>query len=68
MKRLNRLVAVLFVSVAAVILASAIAMAQPASQSEAGSPPMGTSGDQRSMMGGGMGMAGMGEGVWAEWG
>jgi hypothetical protein len=32
MKRLNRLVAVLFASVASLVLASAIALAQPASQ------------------------------------
>jgi hypothetical protein len=44
------------------VFASTIAVAQPASQGNAGNPPMGMSGAQGSMMGGGMGMEGMGTG------
>lgn len=63
MKTLNRLIAVLSGLVATLVFASAIAIAQPASQGAPASPPTGVSGDQGSMMGGGM------MGVWAvcEW-
>jgi hypothetical protein len=54
MRRVNRLVAALFAFVASLVLVSAIAVAQPASQGTPASPPMGMSGDQGSMMGGGM--------------
>jgi hypothetical protein len=59
MKRLNGLVAALFASIASLLLASAIAVAQPASQGAAGGPPTEMGGAQGSMMGGGM-MGGMG--------
>jgi hypothetical protein len=57
MKRPNRPVAALFACVTSLVLASAIAVAQPASPGAASSP-MGMSGEQGSMMGGGM-MGGM---------
>ena len=59
MKRLSGLTAALFASVASLVLTSAIAVAQPASSGAPANPQMGMSGDQGSMMGGGM-MGGMG--------
>jgi hypothetical protein len=62
MRRASGLVARLTGCVALLVFASTIAVAQPASQGNAGNPPTGMSGAQGSMMGGGMGMEGMGMG------
>ncbi|MGH7987072.1 MAG: hypothetical protein ACREQX_12400 [Candidatus Binataceae bacterium] len=52
----NRLVTGLLASVGSLLLASSIAIAQPASQSTSGSSPTEVSGGHGSTMGGGMGM------------
>ena len=60
MERASGLVGGLSGCVVLLVFASTIAVAQPASQGNAGNPPIGMSGAQGSMMGGGMGMEGMG--------